>query len=232
MFWLAARVEAELAERARPTGDEDALLACEAAAVAAVDAIERAATEVPGDGAAPEAVAFLALARAELTLLRREPDVVAWNAAAEGFRAIGEAYPAAYADYRAAEALALSGASRAETAVPLKAAHTVALDVGSPPFLEEVVGLARRTGVSLGDRLPEGPGDIATELGLSDRELEVLRLLAEGRTNRQIGERLFITTKTASAHVSHILMKLGVSNRAEAAAAAHRLGLIGVVPAE
>ncbi len=55
------------------------------------------------------------------------------------------------------------------------------------------------------------------DLGLTDRELEVLRLVAEGRTNRQIGEQLFITTKTASAHVSHILMKLGVTNRAEAA---------------
>jgi len=232
VFWLAARVEAEMAERARLPGDEDTLPACEAAAVAALDAIERAATEVPGDGAAPEAVAFLALARAELTRLRGEHDAVAWNAAAECFRAIGEVYPAAYADYRAAEALALSGASRSQTAVPLKAAYAVAVEVGSPPFLEEVVRLARRTGVSLGDRVEERAGATATELGLSNRELEVLRLLSEGRTNREIGERLFITTKTASAHVSHILMKLGVANRAEAAAAAHRLGLIDTVPAE
>ena len=53
----------------------------------------------------------------------------------------------------------------------------------------------------------------------------MLRLLADGRTNRQIGEQLFITPKTASVHVSRILMKLGVTNRAEAAAAAHRMGL-------
>jgi DNA-binding NarL/FixJ family response regulator len=65
----------------------------------------------------------------------------------------------------------------------------------------------------------------ADEFGLTDRELEVLRLLADGRTNRQIGEELFIAAKTASVHVSRILMKLGVSNRAEAAAAAHRMGL-------
>ena len=51
------------------------------------------------------------------------------------------------------------------------------------------------------------------------------RLLAEGHTNRQIGEELFITPKTASVHVSRILMKLGIANRAEAAAAAHRMGL-------
>jgi len=53
----------------------------------------------------------------------------------------------------------------------------------------------------------------------------VLALLAEGRTNRQIGQELFITEKTASVHVSRILTKLGVSNRGEAAAAAHRVGL-------
>jgi DNA-binding NarL/FixJ family response regulator len=60
----------------------------------------------------------------------------------------------------------------------------------------------------------------------------VLALLAQGRTNRQIGEELFITAKTASAHVSRILMKLGVANRAEAAAVAHRLGLAGRPAAE
>ncbi len=50
-------------------------------------------------------------------------------------------------------------------------------------------------------------------------------MLAEGRTNRQIAESLFISTKTASAHVSSLLMKLGVSNRTEAGAAARRLNL-------
>jgi DNA-binding NarL/FixJ family response regulator len=53
----------------------------------------------------------------------------------------------------------------------------------------------------------------------------VLALLAEGQTNRQIGKQLFIAEKTASLHVSHILAKLGVASRGQAAAAAHRLGL-------
>jgi DNA-binding NarL/FixJ family response regulator len=53
----------------------------------------------------------------------------------------------------------------------------------------------------------------------------VLALIVEGRTNREIGEALFISTKTASAHVSHILSKLEVRSRIEAATAAHRLGL-------
>jgi DNA-binding CsgD family transcriptional regulator len=67
-----------------------------------------------------------------------------------------------------------------------------------------------------------GPAD---ELGLTDREHEVLLLLAEGRTNQQIGALLHIAAKTASVHVSNILRKLDVANRGEAAAVAHRLGL-------
>jgi DNA-binding CsgD family transcriptional regulator len=65
----------------------------------------------------------------------------------------------------------------------------------------------------------------AASLGLTRRETEVLALVAEGRTNRQIGQALFITPKTASIHVSRILAKLGVAGRGEAAAVAHRLGL-------
>ena len=60
---------------------------------------------------------------------------------------------------------------------------------------------------------------------LTDREREVLRLLARGRSNREIGAELFITTKTASVHVSNILAKLGAASRTEAAAIAHREGL-------
>ena len=66
----------------------------------------------------------------------------------------------------------------------------------------------------------------AEQAGLTAREREVLELLSEGRTNRQIGETLFIATKTASVHVSNILAKLQVANRGEAAATARRLGLV------
>jgi DNA-binding CsgD family transcriptional regulator/tetratricopeptide (TPR) repeat protein len=61
--------------------------------------------------------------------------------------------------------------------------------------------------------------------GLSPREQEVLALIAEGRTNREIGERLFISQKTVGVHVGNILSKLDVSGRVEAAAVAIRLGL-------
>ena len=66
------------------------------------------------------------------------------------------------------------------------------------------------------------PGDT---FGLSRREREVLVQLAQGRTNREIGERLFISQKTVGVHVGNILSKLGVSGRVEAAAVAIRLGL-------
>ncbi|WP_435858445.1 helix-turn-helix transcriptional regulator [Streptomyces milbemycinicus] len=70
------------------------------------------------------------------------------------------------------------------------------------------------------------PTDPAEALGLTPRERDVLRLVALGRSNRQIAEELFISPKTASVHVSNILAKLEVSGRGEAAAVAHRLRLV------
>jgi DNA-binding NarL/FixJ family response regulator len=124
---------------------------------------------------------------------------------------------------RVAEAMALSGAAPRSVAEPLQRAHAVAVDRRIAPFRAEVEELARRARVDLPDQASSRGG--AERLGLTEREAEVLALLAEGRTNRQIGQELFITEKTASVHVSRILMKLGVSNRGEAAAAAHRVGL-------
>ena len=86
--------------------------------------------------------------------------------------------------------------------------------------------MALAAGLALEDA--DGPGPLPSDphrLGLTARETEVLRLLAAGRSNRQIGEALYISTKTASVHVSNILAKLGVATRGEAAAVAHRLRL-------
>ncbi len=84
--------------------------------------------------------------------------------------------------------------------------------------------LARRARLDLGATVSLPPS-AAERLGLTAREVEVLRLVAKGRTNRQIADALFIAPKTASVHVSNILPKLGVANRGEAAATARRLGL-------
>ena len=86
-----------------------------------------------------------------------------------------------------------------------------------------MTALSRRARITIdtaGDRSPVTP-----PAGLTPRELEVLRLMAAGRTNREIGAALFISEKTVSVHVSHVLAKLGATNRAEAATVAHRLGV-------
>jgi DNA-binding CsgD family transcriptional regulator len=74
------------------------------------------------------------------------------------------------------------------------------------------------------------PADPLARFGLTEREREILELLAAGRSNPQIAESLFISPKTASVHVSNILAKLGVDSRVEAAAVAHRLGITGHHP--
>ena len=75
------------------------------------------------------------------------------------------------------------------------------------------------------------PADELARFGLTEREREVLLLLAAGRSNPEIAKALFISAKTASVHVSNILAKLGVSGRVEAAAVAHRLGFAPQSPA-
>ena len=76
-----------------------------------------------------------------------------------------------------------------------------------------------------------GPPEVAPAdpFNLSPREKEVLGVLAEGRSNREIAQRLFISERTVAVHVGNILAKLGVSGRVEAATVAWRLGL-GSVP--
>jgi DNA-binding NarL/FixJ family response regulator len=76
----------------------------------------------------------------------------------------------------------------------------------------------------------EAASERPTSFGLTEREREVLSLVAAGRSNGQIASALFISPKTASVHVSNILAKLGVSGRVEAAGVAHRLGLVQLPP--
>src|ERR671930_454417 len=94
-------------------------------------------------------------------------------------------------------------------------------------------GAPRRARISLdGTGAEDGRSEQPEQrFGLTDRELEVLALLAEGLTNREIGERLFMSDKTASVHVSRILAKLDVRGRVEAATMALRAGLAPLPPA-
>src|SRR5262249_28043695 len=106
--------------------------------------------------------------------------------------------------------------------------HRLATDLGAEPLRREIEEVARRARVDL-DRqrgVVDPPPKPDAAFGLTARELEVLGLLVAGLTNREIGGRLFISENTAGVHVSNILGKLGASRRLEAAAMAHRLGLI------
>ena len=130
----------------------------------------------------------------------------------------------------------MTAGDRAAAAVPLRAAAAVAAETGAALIGADVAALARRARIDLSEPAPDAvapaPDDSpAARLGLTPRELEVLLLVAEGRTNRVIGETLFMSEKTASVHVSRILAKLGVGGRVEAAAVAHRLGLAGAARA-
>ena len=87
---------------------------------------------------------------------------------------------------------------------------------------ERIESLARRGKVPLHGLATVGDGSSS----LTPREIEVLRLVADGKTNSEIARDLFISTKTASVHVSHILAKLGVSSRVQAAGIARDMDLV------
>ncbi|QKG22521.1 LuxR family transcriptional regulator [Actinomadura verrucosospora] len=156
---------------------------------------------------------------AETSRARGVPDRAGWDRAAAAWEAIGNPYGRAQALVRAAEAALADGDHDAASA-RLRIAGDAAADLGAATLAEQVADLQRRT------RAPRRTAaDPSAPLGLTPREYEVLRLVAEGRSNRDIAEALFISVKTASVHVSNILGKLEVANRGEAAATAHRLAL-------
>ena len=226
--WQTAWVAALLAEpplrRDGDTGDD--LAAC------AQDAIE--AVREPGayrDGIDPN----LDLAAAFLSRRAGHDDPAIWATAAEQLERVGYVPLAAIARQGEAEAhLRAGSAGSAEPAIRRALEHVDAMDATA--MREPIERLARAARIRLdraGDAATTGDGAASTAdpWGLSTREREVLELVAEGRTNREIGATLFISDKTASVHVTHILTKLGVSSRTEAALLAARAGIAEERPA-
>jgi DNA-binding NarL/FixJ family response regulator len=104
-------------------------------------------------------------------------------------------------------------------------AFATAWDEGRHLAFADAVAEARAIAASTLELPQPLPGD-ASGFGLTARELDVLRLLVEGHSDRQIGEALFIGARTVQTHVANLFAKLGVNARAEAAAVAVRRGLV------
>jgi len=221
MYGILAEVELALDRKARR---EPVDLAAKAALLEARLGAVRSLTKQVPVSPQPDTAAHLAHAAASLTRLGVS-DVEAWAEAVARWIALGDRWATAVALVREAEAAALAGAAD-RSASSLRRAHAIASDLGAGPLLAEIDAVSNRTRISI-----EAPTRFALDvasaerLGLTPREREVLVLVALGRTNRQIGDELYVSEKTASVHVSNILRKLGVTSRVDAAAVAQRLGL-------
>jgi len=185
------------------------------------------ATAAPADTKlTPVTEAELLTAEAEYARVTGGDATARWDEAATAWAELRYPFLRAYARWRQAE-LELMEGTRASASVLLAEAWRTAASLPAQQLRQEIEALAARARIMLPSPqrpVADWPGPGAG-LGLTSRELDVLRLLAAGRTNRQIGAELFISPRTAGVHVSHILAKLGLASRGEAAAAAHDLGL-------
>jgi DNA-binding CsgD family transcriptional regulator len=228
LVWHGLRAEGERADQARARRQTAEAEAAGAAGAALRDRMQRlvaASTGLPRP-ARQVVDAYVLLCDCELGRARGDRDPATWFAAVEAWDGVGQPYPAAYARFRAAEAILRLSHERERPAALLFASYRVACAMGASPFAAEIERLAARARIDLDAPAPPPPPiGTGNPFHLTRREDEVLRLVAAGQTNAQIAGALFISTKTASVHVSNILAKLGVSTRVEAAAVAFRLGL-------
>ncbi len=169
-----------------------------------------AAAPAPGTPAEVEVLA----AEAELS-----GDVTTWRDVVTAWDGLGEPYRATYARLRVAEVLLGAGADRDEAAELLSVAIDTARRIGADGLVSRAEDLGRRARLKV-ETAPENP------YRLTSREAEVLRLVADGLSDREIGARLFISHRTVERHVSNLLSKLGAARRSELVATALREGLV------
>jgi len=218
---VQARATGDSVTLVRATGEADGLIAI-ARDGAAWRLSQGFALGVEGRG-------WLARAEAEWGRANGANDPAAWRAVLEVF-APGFVYETARSRWRLAEALAEAG-DRTAAREELLLATAVAKNLRAGPLLAALADLGRRARIAGQEGDGHGqPGSGVSAGGsplscLTERELEVLKLLAAGHSNREIGTELFISPKTASVHVSNILAKLKAASRTEAAAIAYRGGL-------
>jgi len=232
---------ADLAEQARRTrsggsgeqararddaAEQDAMRAGSALAQRASDAVANGKPQAGEVG--PEALAWICRVDAEAARLRGASDPWLWAEVDAAF-GYGEPYRQAYARWRRAEALlgragAAAKADKEIAAEQLRSAAAVADSLGAVPLRTAIAKLARRGRIVL-----DGDGALPADT-LTQREHSVLALVADGRTNRQIGDELFISEKTVSVHLSRVMAKLGAGSRTEAVSAAFARGLLASQP--
>jgi ATP/maltotriose-dependent transcriptional regulator MalT len=217
-------VEADAAQRARDLGEpEDERLAIAGAATH----LARAAAAAETGG--PLEVAWLATARAERSRAAGMADPTEYALAAQAWTELERPYRAAVTRFLEAQAHASAG-DRVAAAAAAADAREISLRIGATWVRDEVDGLVVRARLAPSESHDEQASgtaepEVEDPFGLTPRERQVLELIAKGATNREIGAELFMAEKTASVHVSRILMKLDVRSRTEAAGVAHRLGL-------
>ncbi|WP_269747762.1 helix-turn-helix transcriptional regulator [Agromyces laixinhei] len=150
-------------------------------------------------------------------------EVDAWVRGAEGCELAGLPWEEAYCCSRAAEALLGRGHDRSAGSAMLRRGLALARRLGAGPVEDELIDLARRARVAVDEPAPAASGTPAAVHGLTERERDVLDLIAVGRTYGEIARELMISEKTVSTHVSHLLAKTGSANRVELARLVHRL---------
>jgi DNA-binding CsgD family transcriptional regulator/tetratricopeptide (TPR) repeat protein len=221
--WIRLRAEADLA--ARGQSDAGSRTAVVHGVARRIDAIvEDARVRRPNHLALAEA--WRTTCQAEASRVGGSPDPDAWAAGVVVWRHLHNPYLEAYCLFREATAAMATGRDRDRAGAALRLAHPIAVRLGARPLREGIESHAARAGVLLTASRGPDPGRGRARSSLTAREAEVLRLLAAGRSNGEIADELFITSKTASVHVANIKAKLGLANRVEIATRAIALGLV------
>jgi DNA-binding NarL/FixJ family response regulator len=167
----------------------------------------------------------------ELASIRNPAEIGAATATIGLLESSGFRYEAAQSRLLLIDRLLADGSDREPLTRELAELLEIATEHGMTWIAERVSSLAKGARVTISlDPEPDAPetgarSEVEYRHGLTAREIEVMSLLAEGLTNKAIGERLYVSPRTVSTHVSNLLAKLGLSNRGEAAAAFHRLDL-------
>ncbi len=172
-------------------------------------------------------MAALAHALGETALGEGHPDAAAQQLrrAAELHASLEIPFERAQVELRAGVCLAAAG-EREAAVESLAEAHRVARRLGAAPLAGQIAEEMAKLGESLERRLGRRAAADHENAGLSRRELEVMRLVASGRTNREIAGELVLSTRTVDMHLRNILAKLRCRSRTEAAAKAGDLGLL------